>query len=120
VAAQPTLVTVTRDSRDIPAVAVGTKMGHLFLLHRETDQPLFPAEERPVPPSTMPGEAVWPTQPFPTLPPPLVPQTLRPDDVWDFTPSDHRWCRKRIQALRSEGISTPPSLEGTVAILPAL
>jgi quinoprotein glucose dehydrogenase len=114
VASQPMLVTVMRDGRDIPAVAVRTKMGHLFALHRETDEPLFPVEERPVPPSTVPGEAAWPTQPFPTLPPPLVPQTLTPDDAWGFTPLDRRRCRKRIQALRAEGIFTPPSLEGTI------
>ena len=50
VASQPTLVTVPRDGRDIPAVVVGTKMGHLFVLHRETGEPLFPVEELPVPP----------------------------------------------------------------------
>jgi hypothetical protein len=49
-----------------------------------------------------------------------VRQTLTRDDAWGFTPLDHRWCRKRIQASRSEGIFAPPSLEGTVAILPAL
>jgi glucose dehydrogenase len=114
VASQPMLVTVMRDGRDIPAVAEGTMMGHLFLLHRETGQPLFPAEERRVSTSTMPGEAAWPTQPFPTLPPPLVPQTLTPDDAWGFTPLDRRWCRKRIQALRAEGIFAPPNLEGTI------
>lgn len=119
VASQPTLVTVPRDGRDFPAVAVGTKMGHLFVLHRETGEPLFPVEERPVPPSTVPGEQAWPTQPFPTLPPPLVPQRLTAEDAWGLTPLGRRWCRKRIQGLRSEGVFTPPSLEGTI-IFPGL
>ncbi len=114
VPSQPTLVTVTRDGRDIPAVAVGTKMGHLFVLHRETGEPLFPVEERPVPPSTVPGEAAWPTQPFPTLPRALGPQQLTPEDAWGPTPADRDWCRRRIKSLRSEGIFTRPSLEGTV------
>ena len=68
VPAQPTLVTVTRDGKAIPAVAVATKMGHLFLLHRETGAPLFPVEERPVPKSDVPGEDASPTQPFPLRP----------------------------------------------------
>jgi quinoprotein glucose dehydrogenase len=119
VASQPTLVTVPREGRDIPAVAVGTKMGHLFVLHRDTGAPLFPVEERPVPPSTVLGETAWPTQPFPTLPPPLVPQKLRPEDAWGPTAAERDWCRERIAALRSEGIFTPPSLEGTV-VFPGL
>ncbi len=56
VAAQPVLLTVSRDGKNIPAVAVGTKMGHLFLLNRETGKPIFPVEERSVPRSTVPGE----------------------------------------------------------------
>ena len=109
--AQPTLVTVPRDGVGLPAVAQATEMGHLFLLHRDTGQPLFPVEERPVPASTVPGEQAWPTQPFPTLPPSLVPHKLTPDDAWG--PAGD-WCRERLKALRSEGIFTPPSLEGTI------
>ncbi|MFQ5571659.1 MAG: PQQ-binding-like beta-propeller repeat protein, partial [Rhodothermales bacterium] len=93
VPAQPTLITVPRDGEDIPAVAVATKMGHLFVLHRETGEPLFPVEERPVPASTVPGEEAWPTQPFPVLPRPLHPQTLGPDDAWGLTEEDRTYCR---------------------------
>ena len=114
VASQPTLVTIKRENREIPAVAVATKMGHLFLLHRETGQPLFPVEERAVPRSTINGEQAWPTQPFPVIPRPLVPQKLTPEDAWGLTPEDRDWCRQRIQSLRSEGVFTPPSLEGTL------
>ena len=46
--APPSLVTVVRDGQRVPAIVVGTKMGHLFVLHRETGAPLFPLEERPV------------------------------------------------------------------------
>jgi quinoprotein glucose dehydrogenase len=114
VPSQPTLVTVGREGQDMPAVVVGTKMGHLLILHRETGQPLFPVEERPVPPSLVPGEEAWPTQPFPTQPPPLVPQRLTVEDAWGPTPAERDWCRDRIKALRSEGLFTPPSLEGTI------
>jgi quinoprotein glucose dehydrogenase len=114
VPAQPTLITIRREGRAVPAVAQATKMGHLFILHRETGAPLFPVEERPVPASTVPGEQAWPTQPFPTAPPPLVPQRLTAADAWDLTPWDRGRCRDRMRALRAEGIFTPPSLEGTI------
>lgn len=114
VAAQPMLINIKRDGRSIPAVAVATKMGHIFILHRETGKPLFPIEERPVAKSTVPGEETSPTQPFPIKPRPLVPSKLTPDDAWGITPADRDWCRERIKSLRSGGIFTPPSFEGTI------
>jgi quinoprotein glucose dehydrogenase len=114
VPAQPTLVSVTRDGQTVPAVVVATKMGHLFVLHRETGVPLFPVEERAVPRSTVRGEEAWPTQPFPVRPRPLAPSRLTAEDAWGVTPDEREACRARIARLRSEGIFTPPSLEGTV------
>lgn len=112
--AQPVLITVRRDDREIPAVALATKMGHVFVFHRETGEPLFPIEERPVPASDVPGEWTSPTQPFPVAPPPLVPQTLSPDDAWGLTPWDRGRCRAALERLRTGPIFTPPSLQGTV------
>ena len=114
VPAQPALITLHRGGVDIPAVAQITKVGHLFLLHRETGEPLFPVEERAVPQTTVPGEQTSPTQPFPTAPSALVPHALTPEDAWGLTFWDRGRCRERIAALRSEGVFTPPSLEGTV------
>ena len=57
VGSQPSLITVPRDGREVPAVAVATKMGHIFILDRATGTPLFPVEERPVPASDVPGRA---------------------------------------------------------------
>ena len=114
VPSQPMLISLLRGGEEIPAVAQATKMGHLFLLHRETGEPLFPIEEKPVPSSKVPGEEAWPTQPFPLAPLPLVPQMLTPDDAWGITPWDKSKCRELIQRYRSEGVFTPPSLEGTI------
>jgi quinoprotein glucose dehydrogenase len=114
VPAQPTLVSVTREGTTVPAVVVATKMGHLFVLHRETGAPLFPVEERAVPRSTVAGEDAWPTQPFPVRPRPLAPSRLTADEAWGTTPGERDACRRRLASLRSEGIFTPPSLEGTV------
>ena len=114
VAAQPALIDLEVGGERVPAVAQATKMGHLFLLQRETGEPLYPVEERPVPQGGVPGEVLSPTQPFPTHPPPLHPHGLEPEDAWGFTPWDRGRCARRIEAARSEGIFTPPSIEGTV------
>jgi quinoprotein glucose dehydrogenase len=112
--AQPSLITVRKDGRDIPAVAQATKMGFLFLLDRGTGEPIFPVEERPVPPSDVPGEQAWPTQPFPTRPRPLAPTTLSSDDAWGLSPWDRGRCRNLIERYRNDGIFTPSSLAGTI------
>ena len=109
----PTLVEVRREGKQIPAVLVPTKSNQLFLLHRETGQPLFPVEERRVATSTVPGEVTWPTQPFSSLPP-LGPQSFSAEQAWGPTPADREACREKIAGLRNEGMFTPPSLEGTL------
>jgi quinoprotein glucose dehydrogenase len=112
--AQPSLITVRKDDRDIPAVAQATKMGFLFLLHRETGEPIFPVEERPVPRSDVAGEQSWPTQPFPTRPRPLAPTTLSSEDAWGLSPWDRGQCQNLIKRYRNDGIFTPSSLAGTI------
>jgi quinoprotein glucose dehydrogenase len=112
-AAPPALVSLRRDGRDVPAVLQATKTGHLFVLHRETGEPIFPVEERPVPASDIPGEEASPTQPFSLLPT-LSPHRFSAADAWGLTPLDRRACREQIASLRNEGIFTPPSLKGTL------
>jgi quinoprotein glucose dehydrogenase len=111
---QPALVTMRRNGRAIPAVAVATKVGHLFVLHRETGKPLFPVEERPVPQRGVAGEQLSPTQPFPVKPRALAPQSLKPEEAFGLSEADKQACREQIAALRNEGVFTPPSLEGTL------
>ncbi len=115
VPAQPALITVRqRGRREIPAVAVVTKMGHLFILNRETGKPIFPVEERPVPQGGVPGEKLSPTQPFPIPAHRLSPTELKPEDAFGLSEEAREDCRNQIKALRQEGIFTPPSLEGTL------
>src|SRR2546423_1225193 len=114
VAPQPLLTNVRRNGRDFAAVVVNTKMGHVFVLDRETGKPLFPIEERRVPASDVPGEEAARTQPFPVLPPPLYPQHLSADDAWGADEAERQACHDQIAALRYEGIFTPPSLKGTM------
>jgi len=114
VPAQPVLFTLRRGGSPLPAVAVATKMGHLFILDRRTGAPLYPVEERAVPASDVPGEAAWPTQPFPAPALRLAPESLAAADAFGATPEARRQCRDRIAALRYDGVFTPPSLRGTI------
>ena len=113
VASQPTLITFRRGGQSIPAVAVTTKIGHLFVLDRETGKSLLPVEERPVPQSKVPGEEASPTQPFPKYDV-MAPQKFTADDAWGITPQDLAWCKARLQGYDSRGVFTPPSLEGVI------
>ncbi len=114
VPAQPTLFTLRREGRAIPALVQTTKMGLLFVLNRETGEPLFPVEERPVPQIAVPGERLSPTQPFPVKPPGLSRQTLAAADAWGLTPWDRGACRRELEHLRFEGMYTPPTVEGSL------
>ena len=117
VASQPTLV-------DIPAadggakrlgLAQATKMGHIFLLDRLTGAALYPIEERRVPQEGVPGEQLSPTQPFPTHPAPLhLPARLGKEDMDGFAYFDRKACQKELARYRSDGIFTPPTLDGSV------
>ncbi len=114
VAAQPSLVTLDRGGKNVDAVAVVTKIGHLFVLDRDTGKPVFPVEERPVPASDVPGEEASPTQPFPVGVAPIAPQGIKAENAWGPTPEDCAWCREQMSKARSEGLFTPPSLGGTL------
>ncbi len=97
-----------------PAIAINTKMGHVFVLNRLTGRPLLPVTERAVPQSRIPGEQSAPTQPFSTIS--LVPERFTAESAWGKTPEDRQWCADKLAASRNEGIFTPPSLGGTVVV----
>lgn len=115
-ASPPLLTTITRAGRRVDVVLQATKTGQLFVLDRATGRPVFPVEERPVPPSTVFGEHASPTQPFNTVIPPLSPQHLSLDSIWAVNDADREACRAQLNSMRNEGPFTPPSLEGTVAL----
>jgi len=114
-AAQPVLGVLGREAGGTPVVIQGNKTGNLFVLNRETGKPVFGVEERPVPPSDSEGEEASPTQPFPLLPPPLAAQRLTADDAWGINADEREACRAQMEKLRSAGMFTPPSVQGTIA-----
>lgn len=92
--AQPALVTVRRDGEDVPAVAQVSKQAFVYLLHRETGEPLFEIEERRVPAVDIEGEESWATQPFPVKPPPFARQVMEKRELSTVTPESAAACRE--------------------------
>jgi quinoprotein glucose dehydrogenase len=114
VPAQPVAFTLRRDGRRIPALAVATKMGHLFILDRRTGRPLVPVRELPVPRSDVAGEDPWPTQRFPPPAYRFVAESLSASQAFGLTPAGRAACESRIASLDYHGIFTPSSLRGTI------
>jgi len=110
----PSLIEVERGGKRIAALAQASKMGHLFILDRDTGQPVLPVEERSVSQDGVPGEWLSPTQPFPVATPRLVPDRLEPQDAWGLTPWGRSQCRATIAGLRRGGIFLPPSLKASM------
>ena len=114
VPAQPTLTTIDIDGESRAALVQATKMGLLFVLDRETGEPLLDIEERAVPTAgAAPNEVISPTQPFPATPI-LVRDKISPDDAWGLTPWDKARCRDLISSFRFDGMYTPPSIQGSI------
>jgi len=68
-------------------------MGLMFILNRETGEPVFGIEERPVPQTTAPGEWTSPTQPFPVKPAPLARNSLKQSELSKVTPEHQAFCQ---------------------------
>jgi quinoprotein glucose dehydrogenase len=119
----PILADITVDGRPVKAVAQLTKQGFVFVLDRETGEPVWPIEERPVPQSDVPGEWTSPTQPFPTRPAAVARQGVTEDDLVDFTPEIKAEAIRVARQYRLGGLYTPSSLpnaaDGTLATLTA-
>jgi len=114
--AAPNLLDITVAGKAIKAVAQPTKQGFLFVFDRETGTPVWPIEERPVPPSDIPGERASPTQPFPTHPEPFVPQGFSADQLIDYSPQLKKAVLDIVAPLRLGPLYTPPSRQGTVQL----
>ena len=99
--------------KTIPAVAVTTKTGMIFVFNRITGEPLYPIIERPVPQSNLPGEKTWPTQPFSTLPT-LTPLSFGPQDLTIDDPAERAACAKQLTEVINNGIFSPPALKNTL------
>ena len=114
----PSLVTLTRDGKQIDAIAQPSKSGYLWVLDRVTGKPLFPVVETPFPKSTVPGEVTSPTQPIPTLPAPFTRQVVTADMLTTRTPEAHAWAVKQFASMVSGGQFVPPTVDKLTVDLP--
>ena len=106
----PILLDVTVDGRPVKAVVQLTKQAFAYAFDRETGEPLWPLEERPVTESDVPGEWTSPTQRFPTRPAAFDRQGFSEDDLIDFTPEIRAAALESLHDLRIGPLYTPPSL----------
>jgi len=103
----PTLATVRRNGKDIPAIVQTTKQGWVLVFNRLTGESLFPIEERPVLQTTVPGEVTSPTQPFPLKPAPLSLQNVTENDLTTRSPEAHAWALEQLKGIIHTGLYTP-------------
>jgi glucose dehydrogenase len=88
----PVLVDVRRNGRLIPAVLQTGKMSYVYIFDRDTGEPLYGMEERPVPKSDEPNDTAWPTQPFPLEPGPIGRLGMTRNDINKLTPEIEKYC----------------------------
>ncbi len=118
-AAMPVLGDITVDGRTIKAIMQVSKQAFTYVFDRATGEPVWPIEERPVPPSTVPGEVAAPTQPFPTRPPAFDLQGTGEDNLIDLTPELRRRALEKLRQFDYGPLYTPPTERGTL-MLPGL
>jgi quinoprotein glucose dehydrogenase len=112
--AAPSLFNVKKNGKTIPALAVINKTALMFILNRETGEPIYGVEERPVPKGDVPGEWYSPTQPFPLKPPPLVRMSFNKGEDFvresDTTPEHVKACEElwdKAGGFTNQGPFTP-------------
>ncbi len=112
ISAQPTLVDLKTAQGMQPAVISTSKQGSIYVLNRETGQPIVPIREIPRPGGAVPGDHTSPTQPMSDLN--FSPAKLTEASMWGTTPFDQLYCRIRFRSLRYDGMFTPPSTQGSI------
>jgi glucose dehydrogenase len=112
----PQLVDIEVEGRRIPALVQVTKQSWAYVFDRETGEPVWPIEQRPVPQSDVPGEQTSPTQPFPTWPAPFEMQGLQEEDLVDFTPELRQRAIEALSGFRLGPLFNPPALADNPAI----
>jgi len=112
----PNLVQVKRGSRNFDAIAQPTKMGHLFILDRESGKPIYPIEELPVPKSDIPGEVTWPTQPYPQPSLRYARQAFNLEDVTDISPESSEFILGKLKGMNMGELFLPPTRQGSTVM----
>jgi glucose dehydrogenase len=101
----PIAMDVTVNGRRIPGVFQATKQSILYAFNRQTGEPIWGFQDRPVPASKVPGEKLSPTQPFPIKPAPYEFIGRSAEHVIDYTPQIKELAIKRAT---EQGLFAPP------------
>lgn len=101
VPAQPSLIDLTIDGATVPALVQPTKQGEIFVLNRETGEPILPVKEVPAPTGAVEGDSTAPTQPVSTIS--FNPPRMTEKDMWGATLLDQMACRIAFRQLNYEG-----------------
>jgi len=104
----PVLLDIVQDGETIPIVVQVTKQSFAYTFNRETGEPIWPIEERPVPASRIPGEKLSKTQPYPTKPAPYDNQGLTEDALIDFTPELRAQMLEILEEYEIGPLFNPP------------
>lgn len=107
----PLLMDLTVDGQRIPAAVQNTKQGLVFAFNRETGDPIWPIEDRPVIQTEVPGNYTAATQPFPTWPEPVDPivmDGITEEFVIDYTPALKEEALTILNGFRIGGLYVPP------------
>ena len=107
----PMLMDLTVDGEEIPAVIQNTKQGLVFAFNRETGEPIWPIEDRPVIQTQVPGNYTSRTQAYPTLPAPLdsiILTGLTEEYVIDYTPDLRAQAQIILSQYQIGGLYVPP------------
>ena len=112
--AQPVLCDIRRGGLAVPAVVQTSKQGFVYVLHRETGEPLFDITETPAPQHCTPGEQPAATQPIPAKPTPFVRQSMSPDELSTVTPAHHAWAKELASRYQIAPLYHPGTERGVI------
>lgn len=111
---QPTLATINFKGQQRDVVIQASKQGVLYVLDRDSGEPIFPIEEVAVPASDLPGEQAWPTQPKVSLPEPFSRQHFSVDELSNLDAQTHDYVLKQFEQAQSFAYFRPIGLRKTI------
>lgn len=112
--APPNLITLQQDGEEIDALVQTSKLGFLYVLNRETGEPIYPIVETEVPQTDLEGEQTWPTQPIPTVYPTFSRTVLTEDDLAIRSEEARTFAMKLWENSHKGQLFIPPTTTGTL------
>ena len=110
---------LVRDGKTVDVVIATPKSSYVYIFNRETGEPMFPIDEKPVPAATAPGDVASPTQPIPRITPPLSwSQQITEADLTNRTPEAHAAVLEHFKTMLSGPMYTPPAFKQETIVVP--